>query len=314
MNAYVDEADWYIKRDKCPVCHHLHATQLFSASLCDSTFQAYLSRYYHPTDLTQFEKLCEVPYQLDECHRCSTIFQRYILNDAMMGILYEDWISSEVSYNKYIKNTNPTQFAKYAQEIMTIRTLFNKPVSEIDVLDYGMGWGYWCRLAALVGFNVYGTELSKERLEYAAKHQINVLTLAEAQQRQFDFINTEQVFEHLPRPLDTLRELRAMLKPSGVIKISVPNGKFIPQLLKNPDWTLPFDDPHSLKAVTPLEHINCFQQRSIPIMAQEAGLDILRIPLRTRLANIVGLNPVEMARQVYRTFRPGTYRFLHRPS
>ena len=305
---------WYIERKACPACHNPDTKIIFTASLCDAEFQDYLSRYYHPNDITQYSELCEVPYQLDECLRCGTIFQHYILNDTMMGVLYEEWISPDMSFGKEIKNTNLLTFSRITQEIMTAFSFLNKPNSELEVLDFGMGWGYWCRVAMLLGAQVYGTELSQSRLQYAEKYNIKVLTLDELEQKKFDFINTEQVFEHLPKPLETLQELRGMLKPNGIVKISVPNGKFAHKILQKELWKKPANDFQTLKIVTPLEHINCYQQKSLPIMAQQAGLEPVRIPLRIRLSNIVGFQLIEMLRQVSRTFKPGTYQFFRRVS
>jgi len=310
---------WYIERKLCPACHNSDVKTIFTASLCDTEFQDYLLKTYQPNDITQHAELCEAPYQLDECLRCGIIFQRFILNDAMMEVLYEEWITPEMSLDKEINDTNLVTFSRITQEIMTAFSFLNKPFDELEVLDFGMGWGYWCRVAALLGAQVYGTELSQSRLQFAQKYNIKVLTLDELEHKKFDLINTEQVFEHLPNPLETLRELREMLKPAGIVKISVPNGKFAHKILENDLWKAPANDFQTIKIVAPLQHINCYQQDSLPVMAQQAGLESIQIPLWTRLSNIVGFQPVEMLRQVSRTFRPGTYQYFridrcHQPS
>lgn len=61
----------------------------------------------------------------------------------------------------------------------------------------------------------------------------------EIPQHQFDFINTEQVFEHIPKPLETLRYLKKALKTNGVLKISVPTANDIEQRLEIMDWKIP---------------------------------------------------------------------------
>ncbi len=303
---------WFIERTYCPVCHDTNVTAIFSASLCDERIQVYLRQHYAPVDITHYAELCEAPYQLDQCKRCQTVFQHYILNDALMTVLYEEWIRPEVSLDKELRNMNLAKFRRIAQEIMTIATVINQPVHDIKVLDYGMGWGYWCRQASLMGLQAYGSELSPSRLKYAHKHNIQVLPLDNPKQIRFDFINTEQVFEHLPQPLETLKELRDMLKGNGIVKISVPNGKFVHQILEQIDWGLPANDPHSIKVVAPLEHINCYQQVSLPIMARQAGLEPIQFPLTTRIKAIIGLQPIEVIRQLSRTFRPGTYQYFRR--
>ena len=59
------------------------------------------------------------------------------------------------------------------------------------------------------------------------------LLVEQAENLRFDFINTEQVFEHISEPLETLKELKTLLKPGGIIKISVPTADDINRRLKN---------------------------------------------------------------------------------
>ena len=101
---------------------------------------------------------------------------------------------------------------------------------------------------------------------------MTVLTWEEIPTHQFDFINTEQVFEHLSQPLETLEYLSKALKPHGIIKISVPNGWNIEEKLAIGDWDASKESPQSLNPVAPLEHVNCFTYQSIIKMAQLVGL------------------------------------------
>jgi SAM-dependent methyltransferase len=96
--------------------------------------------------------------------------------------------------------------------------------------------------------------------------------LDEIPARRFDLINAEQVFEHLPEPLDTLRHLSRGLKPGGLLRIGVPNGTGLKQSLAAWDWTAPKGSARSLNAVAPLEHLNCFTRTSLLVLAETAGL------------------------------------------
>jgi SAM-dependent methyltransferase len=108
---------------------------------------------------------------------------------------------------------------------------------------------------------------------------VKVLTLADLANRTFDFINTEQIFEHVAQPLETLRALKDTLEPHGLIKISVPEGRDIKRRLAIQDWEAPKGSKNSLNAASPLEHLNCFTWESLIRMADLAGLLSVRIPL-----------------------------------
>ena len=218
-----------------------------------------------------------------------------------MKKLYEEWI-------------NPKETFEFYQEILSIILYFKIHVSRISVLDFGMGWGKWCYMAKAFGCNVYGAELSEAKIEYGQKNGINVITWDEIPEYKFDFINTEQVFEHIQNPLDTLRYLRDSLKPGGLIKISVPNGKNIKKKLKIGDWMALKGSKKSLSAVSPLEHINCYTRTSVIKMAELAGLVRVRLPLSLQIASAMPWNSPKgilknICIPVYRNFF-GTYLFF----
>jgi SAM-dependent methyltransferase len=94
---------------------------------------------------------------------------------------------------------------------------------------------------------------------------------------QFDCINAEQIFEHLPNPLETLQYISQSLKPNGVIRISVPNGWDIRNRLKILDWAALKGSKNTLYPISPLEHINCFNHDALVRMAELAGLAPIQV-------------------------------------
>lgn len=178
-----------------------------------------------------------------------------------------------------------------------------------------MGWGKWCYMAKAFGCDSYGTELSKSKIEYAKKNGIKVITWDEIPKHRFDFINTEQVFEHIPNPLETLCYLKRAIKPNGLIKISVPNCKNIKKKLKINDWMAPKSSKNSLNPVSPLEHINCFNQSSIIKMANIAGFERIKLPLILQLGSTLNWHGPEqilknVLRPVYINMSSCTYLFF----
>ena len=49
----------------------------------------------------------------------------------------------------------------------------------------------------------------------------------------FDFVFMIEVLEHVPRPYDTLGEIRRVLRPAGVLMLSVPNPYHFKELIWN---------------------------------------------------------------------------------
>jgi 2-polyprenyl-3-methyl-5-hydroxy-6-metoxy-1,4-benzoquinol methylase len=144
------------------------------------------------------------------------------------------------------------------------------------------GGGAWALMVKGFGCNSYGCELSDDKINYAQSNGINTLTWDEIPRYNFDFINTEQVFEHLANPLETLTYLKSSLKVNGIIKISVPTANNIKRRLSLMDWSASKGTKNSLNPVAPLEHINCYSRTSLVRMANIAGLEEIKLRLKTQ--------------------------------
>ena len=276
--------NFVIKRESCPVCQSGNYKTIYSCGFLESPIKEYLESFYFSQGIIEFEYLEGSKFILDKCSNCGSIFQEEIPNDFLMKRLYEKWIDPQFWVKKE-QSQSFDYFARYAQEIMMIIMYFKTVPSKLAFLDFGMGWGNWCRMAKALGCDSYGYELSKSRIEYAKSQGIKVISLDEISSHSFDFINTEQVFEHIAEPLETLRFLKNSLKTKGLIRISVPDGGDIARRLKILDWTAPKDSRNSLNIVSPLEHINCFNRRSIIKMALIAGYEQVKMPLSLMYAS-----------------------------
>jgi len=303
-------------RKHCPTCKSTNTIEIYSCSFLKSPIKEFLESFYSPQGKVEFEYLKEANFILKECNNCRTIFQKEIPNDFLMNKLYEEWIDPEKAFKSHLEKDNLSNFSYCAQEVMMVIAFFNRTPSQLKFFDYGMGWGKWCYMAKAFGCDSYGIELSKTRIEYAQSQGIKVITWKEIPNHSFDFINTEQVFEHIPEPLKTLRYLKKSLKHNGLIKISVPNGKDIKRRLRIGDWMAAKYSKNSLNPVSPLEHINCFRQASIVRMADIVELELVKIPIPLQLANTTNWNGVKqiiknLARPIYRNLFPGgTYLFF----
>ncbi|OQB30073.1 MAG: Methyltransferase domain protein [Bacteroidetes bacterium ADurb.Bin174] len=271
---------WFIKRDECPACASGNCKTIYQAEYDKPPIKDYLTAFYLPQGVVEFEYLEGATYMLVECSSCGMIFQKYIPNEFLMAKLYDQWIDSQKAFssNRYGKGLG--YYAGYAQEIMQLIAYFGENPSALSFLDFGMGWGNWALMAKAFGCDSVGLELSKERIENAKLNAIKVIAWDEITRHRFDFINTEQVFEHIPEPLQTLRYLKSSLKKDGMIKISVPSANDINRRLKIMDWQAQKGARNCLNAVAPLEHINCFRRTSLVVMANKAGMEEVIIPIK----------------------------------
>ena len=94
------------------------------------------------------------------------------------------------------------------------------------LLDYGAGAGGFARFMAGRGFEAVGLEpysLGTTLEEPNLRLVRAPLATAKASLGQFDVITMWHVLEHVMNPVEVLAELRSLLKPDGVLVVSVPN-------------------------------------------------------------------------------------------
>jgi len=272
----------FVARESCPACRSTTVDTLRRVGLDESPIREYLESFYASQGAVEFEYLEGSHYVLDECLECGLVYQREIPGDELMFKLYERWIDPQRVYELHETQRTVDYYVYYAHEVENLIRYFGGAPADLTWLDFGMGWGNWCRIAAAFGCRVAGVELSPARIRHAAASGVRTIGRDELPGQLYDFINTEQVFEHLPAPLETLRFLQQVLRPGGVIKIGVPNGRQIKRRLELWDWDAPKGSPNSLNAVAPLEHINCFDHdRGVLVkMAARVGLEPLELPDR----------------------------------
>lgn len=270
---------WFIERKQCPACASTGFDTIYQSAYDQDPVKKYLDDFYSVQGKVEHQYLAGANYVLCECKKCGLIFQRDIPNDELMERLYDHWMDPQKVYELNKKDEGLSYYARYAQEVMQIIAFLGKEPAELKILDFGMGWAKWCMMVKAFGVDSYGMELSKERIEYAKKNGIKVIKWDEVAGKEFDMINTEQVFEHIPEPLETLKHLSKGLKKGGIIKISVPTANDIDRRLKKMDWSAQKGSADSLNAVSPLEHINYYRRSTFLEMANLAGLEEVQIPI-----------------------------------
>ncbi len=115
---------------------------------------------------------------------------------------------------------------------------YAKPNSKI--LEIGFGNGAFLNFAKSKGASVDGIEINEDQVRKARKNGIsakkyNVLTYSKICGKQYDVICAFQLIEHLPTVGIAIKAMIKMLKPGGLLIISVPNNdSFLKRIPLNP--------------------------------------------------------------------------------
>ncbi|MBU0682409.1 MAG: class I SAM-dependent methyltransferase [Proteobacteria bacterium] len=170
------------------------------------------------------------------------------------------------------------------------------------LLDIGCGYGFFLEAMSERNWQVEGIELSKPAAEIArAKGRGTIHSCAVEEVKDlglFDVITMFYVIEHVADPLQTLKSIRALLKPGGVLVLRYPNTspllKFSGSLAR------------SLGLMQAPSHLFDFSGDSMEILLKKAGYGscLTTIDANTRSPHLVrrfiscyiGLIPVLLAR------------------
>lgn len=252
----------FIARKKCPICSE---KKLFKKKVDIHKNEAiYLLQKYYKKKISLgiFKNYI---YKILKCSRCELEFQEFICNKKLSYHLYENIINKKESLNKKTK-LNFIGFNNYLKEIELISKIFKKDSNKIKILEFGCGWGFWSRLAQSFNFDVRTIEISKSRIKFFQKYGIKNLKKLKKRDK-FDFIYSNQVFEHLSHPKIEFLNLISHLNKQGYLFIKVPSPFMmnIKKIFKK--------YPHE-NILFPLEHINLYKKKTFEFLANKYKLKI----------------------------------------
>lgn len=153
------------------------------------------------------------------------------------------------------------------------------PASRRTLLDVGAHVGRFLFLARGRGWRAEGVELNPRTAAYAREragvpvHRVNADRLASLGSR-FDAVTLIDVLEHIPRPIELLANIHAVMTPGAWIAVKVPNGPS--QRLKEAarERVVP---RYRATLADNLVHVNHFSPRALRLALERAGFDSIHV-------------------------------------
>lgn len=317
-------------RKQCPACNNKtkkNQKTIFSCSYDKEPIKSYMEEFYKEKGEYDSSLLSKETYEIIECSNCGLVYQKNIPDDTLCDAIYNKFISSEYEKKLIEDKETAAQFRMYSNELLSLVNLVldrkrkellnnkneltqeqleselsNIKPSNLKILDYGMGYAKWAKILKAMGCDVYGLEITPEKIKLAKSYGIKVLSYEDINgdkyNNYFDIIHTEQVFEHLNEPNETLKLLSKLLKNdnSSIIKISVPPiRKTNTKLKQQKDKFFNINKQKQVMPISPLEHINCFTKKSLLELAKNNNLKEVKMPLGVlslKLFNLFVLVPL----------------------
>jgi len=257
------------KRTECPICGLKPCEQQFQLPFLGEVLGDFTRR------CTLAQALAGEQYVLLHCRRCGLYFQELVPTLEEAQLLYGDAPEPQRSH----RPRPVAELAHLAEEAMLIRLLFpdRRPV----VLDFGMGMGGWAGMACAYDCESWGTDLAAYSPAAAKEKGVIFVPAGDLPASRFDFINADQVFEHVAEPRHALDAVVRSLKPGGILKISTPGDRHLERKIARAKagsvtgagFFREFD------SLSPLHHLNLFNKPSLRALGRRAGLVPFGVPL-----------------------------------
>lgn len=219
------------------------------------------------TDLKQIsiKKINRTGYQ---CRACSFVFlwpqpTEKEIKDIYKESYYKSWgvfTGEEKLETARLKKGTSDRYLK--------RVMMHRRSGKL--LDIGSAFGYLMEVAQGHGYDVYGVELSHfsssiAKKKFGSKVFEGKLEDSKFPNANFDVITMFDLIEHIPKPLEFMKEVRRVIKPGGFIAITTPDtSSFSYKLLGYGGWF------H-----WKFEHLGYFNKKSTEELARRTGFTIV---------------------------------------
>jgi len=155
------------------------------------------------------------------------------------------------------------------------------PAHAQKILEVGCGEGNFCRQLKTNDREIWGLEINSEVAQKAKDVCDKVLVgsfddqLVNLPVKYFDCVIFNDVLEHLYDPWTTIREVKNLLNDNGVLVTSIPNFRYISNLITEIIYHKDFEyKPEG--GILDDTHIRFFTSKSMLRMFRQEGYEVLR--------------------------------------
>lgn len=165
------------------------------------------------------------------CLNCKIVFLGNNLDDKCIRDLY-GYYGSDV----FLDSTSSITKLRYEKLLDN----FERHREKNAIIDIGCGAGYFMVSAAIRGWHVDGTEISEEAIKLVEKKGQRVIcgdiTSLELEKDKYDVATLFEFIEHTAEPENTIRRVKYIVRPGGLIYITTPNYNSITRRLLGNRW------------------------------------------------------------------------------
>ena len=200
---------------------------------------------------------------------------QYLVRCSSCAMIFENpRFEDRVILKAYMESHEPEHDSQYQMRVRSFLSALHKhatylPPKGSRVLDIGTAGGAFLEAAEKFGYDAHGLEPSADLVQRGKSRGLQIqqgtIELHTFQPHSFDLVCLWDVIEHLPDPLNALREAKKLLKPGGVLLINFPDiGTWQAKLAGARFWWIIS------------VHLHHFTRRSLAHLCEKAGFKVFR--------------------------------------
>ncbi|HKZ46827.1 MAG TPA: class I SAM-dependent methyltransferase [Thermodesulfobacteriota bacterium] len=214
------------------------------------------------------EKLITIQngYRIVKCNCCGFVYVNPRPDNETLKRLYLKYLPEKI--------LDPLLWDAYMKDVFekAAKILMRRFPKRGKVLDIGCGYGFFLKQMKAMGWQAYGVDVSETAVLYAKKHGIRTtlgtLDNIKYDANYFDAVTLFYVLEHLPDPLNSIKEVKRILKPNGLLLLRVPHTTPIVRILKILGIKNNLYDPPF--------HLNDFSPQTVKALLKKGGFSNIR--------------------------------------
>lgn len=211
-------------------------------------------------------------FRFVQCKKCSMVFLNPRPNVEAAYEFYNSPWTSIYFEQKFLGGTDTVKVDNLINQAninLIERRYPARQISKGNLLEIGIGGGYFLRTAKHAGYNVWGIDVGNENIEQVVAElgdQVKNCDLFAAgfESNKFDVVYMRDVFEHVPNPKLMLDEINRISKGGATLYIEVPNIEGLIYKLVGKRHACVFG----------FEHLSYWSPQTITRILGDAGYDV----------------------------------------
>ncbi len=203
-----------------------------------------------------------------KCHNCGLGVLSPLPTPDVIASFYQETFYSTSSQLRFNSVVETLRMMLGRMRCLGIRKLMRR---KGKILDYGSGAGHFVSAMRRLGVDVSSVDIANQDNSLIQGRDViamdNERPRMNFPEHYFDAVSLWYVVEHLLSPRETIREIRRILKPGGILLLAQQDFSSLQSRFFKVNWLV----------LDPPRHIYQFNEKNLTSLCEELGFSLVRL-------------------------------------